>query len=94
MAVHGYTVSKNKEKARNDLEKCDLSGLESFNPEIKKVVKDIIAKPKVTKNVSKKEETDNRVGYCTPRLKCFLFHTSTAYLIWFSTYGTNCIICI
>lgn len=58
MAIHSYTVSKNKEKAKNDLEKCDLSGLENFNPEIKKVIKEIIAKPKATKTVLKKDETD------------------------------------
>lgn len=61
MAVHGYTVSKNKEKAKNDLEKCDLSGLDNFNPEIKKVIKEIkenIAKPKAKKTVFKKDETD------------------------------------
>lgn len=58
MAVHGYTVSKNKEKAKDDLEKCDLSGLESFNQEIKKVIKEILAKPKATKTVLKKDKTD------------------------------------
>lgn len=58
MAVHGYTVSKNKKKAKDELEKCNLSGIEKFNPEIKKVIKEILAKPKVTKTVLNKEETD------------------------------------
>lgn len=58
MAIHGYTISNNKEKAKDELKKCDLSGLENFNPEIKKVIKDILAKPKATKTVLKKEETD------------------------------------
>lgn len=56
MAVHGYTVSKNKERAKDELGKCDLSELENFNTEIKKVIKEILAKPKATKNVLKKEE--------------------------------------
>lgn len=58
MAIHGYTISNNKEKAKDELKKCDLSGLENFNPEIKKVIKDILTKPKATKAVLKKEETD------------------------------------
>ena len=58
MAIHGYTISNNKKKAKDELEKCDLSGLEDFNPEIKKVIKEILAKPKVTKTVLKKEITD------------------------------------
>lgn len=58
MAIHSYTVSKNKERAKKELEKCDLSGLEEFNPEIKKVIKGIMAKPKVQKTVVKKEKTE------------------------------------
>lgn len=58
MAIHGYTISNNKEVARADLEECDLSGLEGFRPEIQKVIKEILSKPKVQKTVSKKEKTD------------------------------------
>lgn len=43
LAIHGYTVTKNREQARKELENCDLSGLESFNPEIKSVIKEIMA---------------------------------------------------
>lgn len=42
LTIHGYTVTKNKEQARKELENCDLSGLESFNPEIKSVIKEIM----------------------------------------------------
>ncbi len=57
MAIHGYTISKNKDRAKDELEKCDLSGLEHFCPEIQKVIKEIRANPKVQKTV-KKEKTD------------------------------------
>ncbi len=61
MAIHGYTISKDKESAKKDLEKCDLSGLEGFNPEIKSAIKEIMAEPKKVKSVSKKEkEIENK----------------------------------
>ena len=58
MAIHGYTISNNKEKAKDELEKCDLSDLENFRPEIRKVIKEILVKPKCQKPVLKKEKTD------------------------------------
>lgn len=54
MAIHGYTLSKNKEIAKRELQKCDLSGLETFTPEIKAVIKEIMAEPKKVRTVSKK----------------------------------------
>lgn len=45
LAVHGYTLSRNKEKAKAELEHCDLSGLTDFNPEIKSVIQKIMAEP-------------------------------------------------
>lgn len=41
-AIHGYTISKDKVKARSELEKCDLSELKKFNPEIQMVINEII----------------------------------------------------
>ena len=41
-----------------ELEKCDLSGLKTFNPEIQKAIKEILSKPKVQKSVTKKENAD------------------------------------
>lgn len=55
LAIHGYTLSKDKESAKKELESCDLSGLENFNPEIKSVIKEILTEPK-KKFVSKKEK--------------------------------------
>lgn len=42
MAVHGYTVTKNKKIAREELLNCNLSGMESFRDEIKKAIKEIM----------------------------------------------------
>jgi hypothetical protein len=41
-AIHGYTISKDKIKARSELEKCDLSELKKFNPEIQMVINEIM----------------------------------------------------
>lgn len=56
LAIHGYTISKNKETAKTELQNCDLSDLESFRPEIKSVIKEIIAEPKRSRNASKKSK--------------------------------------
>lgn len=58
MAIHGFTISKNKEKAKDELEKCNLTGLEEFRPEIQNTIKEILSKPKATKPVLKKEKAD------------------------------------
>lgn len=44
MAIHGYTLNKNKEQAKTELENCDLSEMETFNPEIKSVINTILRK--------------------------------------------------
>lgn len=54
LAIHGFTVTKNKEQAKKELVKCDLSGLESFNPEIKSVINEIMETSVKQKIVSKK----------------------------------------
>ncbi len=43
MAVHGYTLSQDKETAKRELEKYDLSGLEDFNPPIRAVIQEILS---------------------------------------------------
>lgn len=55
MAIHGYTLSKNKESAKQELEKCDLTGLENFKPEIQSVIKEIMTVPKKNKVATKRE---------------------------------------
>jgi hypothetical protein len=42
LAVHGYTISKDKDTAKSELQNCDLSDLESFRPEIQKIIKEIL----------------------------------------------------
>ena len=46
MAIHGYTVSKNKEDAKAELSTCDLGDMDSFTPDIKKVISKIMAEDK------------------------------------------------
>lgn len=60
LAIHGYTISNDKEKAKNELEGCDLSDLDNFNPEIKSVIKKIMAEPKKTKITAKKENIEEK----------------------------------
>lgn len=40
-AIHGYTISKNKERAKTALQNCNLSGQEYFLPEIRAVINEI-----------------------------------------------------
>lgn len=42
LTIHGYTISKDKEKAKMQLQNCDLNGLEDFRPEIKAAIKEIM----------------------------------------------------
>lgn len=54
LAIHEYTISKDKDVAKKELSHCDLSDLESFKPEIKNVIKEIMKETKKTKIVSNK----------------------------------------
>ncbi len=56
LAIHGYTVTKNKELAKEELQKCNLTGLESFNPEIKSVINEIMTEPVKVKPSSRKRK--------------------------------------
>ncbi len=55
LAIHGYTISKDKESAKGELKNCDLSSLENFDPEVKSVIKKIMAENKKVKTAAKKE---------------------------------------
>ena len=60
MAIHGYTITKNKDIAKAELQNCDLSDLETFKPEIKSVIKEIMDEPVKVKPVSKtRKNKDN-----------------------------------
>lgn len=56
MAIHSYTISKNKESAKEELQKCNLTGLESFNPEIKSVINEIMTESVKVKPPSRKRK--------------------------------------
>lgn len=45
MALHGYTITKDKKQAKQELQHCDLSGFDDFNPEIRSSIKEILAEP-------------------------------------------------
>ena len=56
LAIHSYTISKNKELAKEELQKCNLTGLESFNSEIKSVINEIMETPVKVKVSSRKRK--------------------------------------
>ena len=60
LAIHGYSISKNKEEAKRELDSCNLSELKTFKPEIKAVIKEIMAEPKREKNISPKEKINDK----------------------------------
>ena len=60
MAIHGYTVTKNKDIAKAELQNCDLSDMESFKPEIKSIIKKIMDDSVKVKPVSRTRK--NKVG--------------------------------
>lgn len=53
-ALHDYSVTKNKEEAKAELQKCDLTDIDSFIPEIRDVINEIMGDTTKTKNSSKK----------------------------------------
>ena len=61
LALSEYTKTKDKEKAKEELSKCDLSELDTFNENIKTVIKDIMAegKEKIVETVSEENVKEN-----------------------------------
>lgn len=61
LVIHEYTISKNKENAKQALQNCNLFGLETFNPEIISVINEIMSEPSKIKYGSrnKRNNTDN-----------------------------------
>ena len=43
LAIHGYTLSKNKAAAKDELCRCDLSGLPAFKPENRAAIEEIMS---------------------------------------------------
>lgn len=46
--LHSYTISKDKESAREELRNCDLGDLEQFKPEIRAAIREIMTEPEET----------------------------------------------
>lgn len=61
LTLSDYTKNKNKEKAKKELSKCDLSELETFRPEIKSVIKEIMDDDKKVNVGLKKTVTKNEI---------------------------------
>ena len=61
LALSEYTKTKDKEKAKEELSKCDLSELDTFNENIKTVIKEIMAeeKEKIVETVSEETVEEN-----------------------------------
>lgn len=57
LVLSEYTKTGNKEKAREELLECDLTGLESFDKDIKKVIKELLKEEKTTKVELEKEKS-------------------------------------
>ena len=67
LALSEYTKTKDKEKAKEELSKCDLSELDTFNENIKTAIKEIMAegKEKIVETVS--EETVEKIVEIKPQ---------------------------
>ena len=59
LALSEYTKTKDKEKAKEELSKCDLSELDTFNENIKSVIKEIISVEKNVEIVSEETVKEN-----------------------------------
>lgn len=58
-AIHEYTLTKDKTVAREELTKCDLTGLDEFIPEIKDIIREIMYEPNRDRPQNKKNQ-DNK----------------------------------
>lgn len=65
LAIYEYNKTKDKAKAKEELLKCDLSELDSFDKDIKKVINEILGDNKKTVNTTPNKEqtskTDNKL---------------------------------
>ena len=59
LSLSEYTKTKDKEKAKEELSKCDLSELDTFNENIKSAIKEIMAEEKIVETVSEETVEEN-----------------------------------
>ena len=67
LALSEYTKTKDKEKAKEELSKCDLSELDTFNENIKTVIKEIMAEGKEKNVETVSEETVEKIVEIKPQ---------------------------
>lgn len=60
--IHEYSISKDKEKAKEDLKNCNMHDMNNFVSDIKKVIQEIMGESKRKRNPVKnaKENTDKK----------------------------------
>lgn len=56
--IHEYSISKDKEKAIEDLKNCDIHDINNFVPDIKKVIQEIIGESKQKRSRVKGAKSD------------------------------------
>lgn len=59
LTLSEYTKTKDKEKAKEELSKCDLSELDTFNENIKSAINEIMAEEKIVETVSEENVKEN-----------------------------------
>ena len=59
LVLSEYSSTKNKEKAKQELQKCDLTGFKSFNENIKAAINEIMDDFTTHKVINKKNKTLN-----------------------------------
>lgn len=61
LVLSNYTNTEDKVRAKQELATCDLSELETFRPEIKAVIKDIMTEDKTVKQETVKSEPVKKI---------------------------------
>lgn len=69
MAIHGYTVTKNKEQAKAELQNCDLSDINSFKSEIKTVITEIMSEPMKIKPTTQSPKRNKKADEIKTNMK-------------------------
>lgn len=60
LAIYEYNKTKDKAKAKEELLKCDLSELDSFDKDIKKVINEILGENKKPANTTPNKEQTSK----------------------------------
>lgn len=55
-AIHGYTISKNKQQAKLELSKCNLVDISTFNQEVQDIIREIMEEQENKSDLSTKRK--------------------------------------